>query len=1249
MRSFRSFLLTIAAALPLFFPPLTQGGGFTETTPSVNGIVQSVAEIDQGMILISGPFTTVNGLNIGRIARLFPDGRNDLSFQADADDEVIQVLPRSGGGYVALGRFKNIGGSLEPYLAALLVNGRRDLSVSYGLQSVPAVGLIQPDEKIIVGGSTLRVNGISRGTLVRFLPNGPLDASFTANITGAVNGIQLMTNGKLIIWGSFTAVDGVPRSRMARLLPNGSLDASFIPPAFTGAGLPIQIQVVEQPDGKLLVGGAFSAVAGVSSRGMVRLLADGGRDPDFSADFNAGGMVRSVVLQQNGMILAGGTFSSVNGTVRNNAARLFPNGTLDPSWNPNLNGAVHSIALQESGGILLAGDFTSASAGPRIRLYGEGIAPTQSAVTLEDANLLKWARSGHLAALQGVRFELLNGSAEWMDLGAASEVDGGWQLAAAPIPVSATIRARGVVRGSPGGWRTGRLQVGSGIPIVGLVTAQGQVLSTGGTLDFDGLPAPPGTLSRNKMISLMNRGSGVLSATTFIVTGPHAGDFTLTGITQGDLTPGERATLSVAFKPQGIGIRTATLAITSNAPDSPHVLALRGEGTAGVISAVFRHPQDEPLIVETLPFGLTLGPLVLGFHPQPGTVLRVVDNRHPTATSPPFSGIQPLSFLTAEYGGISYQFQLVYTGGSGASLGNDVVLVLAGPGTLRRRIHETTVLAGLPDGRLVMNTSDVGSPASLIFTSSTGRTESAFSDSIISNNGMVVRDDSKLLIVDSFPAESSLRLRQLLPDGRPDPGFPAFTLPLTLNPEQMAVGPDGTVIISSLHPSGNGRGLLRLPPGASVPVAFGPPMYNSLTRNGIGALAVQPDGKILVGSVFENSQRAGMVRLMPDGSLDSSFNANLPLGGAYGVTRIIVQPDARILICGEFQQFPGNSLLCLQRLLPNGNLDTTFMPNLEANIGGIQREVTSMALQADGRIIIGGDFTWLGGRARNRLARLLPDGTLDPTFTPDVNQIVQMVSLTSSGEVAITGNFSIVNSTATVRGALLENDPPVSLLSVVVADNSNSLIRWVRGGSLPEADQVTFEVSSSSPGGWTKLGKGQRTSGGWELGGLALPAQGRIRARARYSSGYGGGCSSLQETISSYPVERTPQQRWREDYFNTPDNTGEAADLADPDFDGQPNYMEFAFGSHPVSSLQSPVPQYQRSVLLSNFSLDFTAKAGAEHFGYSAEWAADTQIASAWNISRNVGRRPDWTFREVLAGRPRQFGRLRVVLPANNP
>ena len=166
---------------------------------------------------------------------------------------------------------------------------------------------------------------------------------------------------------------------------------------------------------------------------------------------------------------------------------------------------------------------------------------------------------------------------------------------------------------------------------------------------------------------------------------------------------------------------------------------------------------------------------------------------------------------------------------------------------------------------------------------------------------------------------------------------------------------------------------------------------------------------------------------------------------------------------------------------------------------------------------------------------------------------------------------------------------------------------------------------------------------------LSLMPAGRIRARARFTSGYGGGCSGLQETTCSYPSERTPQQRWREDFFNTFENSGDAADMADPDADGQPNFMEFAFGTNPLASVQTGIPQWQRSELFSSFSLDFTAKAGTENFRFSGEWLGDAQISGGWNISQNLGRQPDWTFREVIANRPNQFGRLRIVLPSSKP
>ena len=78
-------------------------------------------------------------------------------------------------------------------------------------------------------------------------------------------------------------------------------------------------------------------------------------------DPNANGTIRVVVVQPNGKILLGGDFTMVQGVTRNRIARLNPDGTLDTAFNPNANAPVYSIALQPDGKILVGGDFNGAN------------------------------------------------------------------------------------------------------------------------------------------------------------------------------------------------------------------------------------------------------------------------------------------------------------------------------------------------------------------------------------------------------------------------------------------------------------------------------------------------------------------------------------------------------------------------------------------------------------------------------------------------------------------------------------------------------------------------------------------------------------------------------------------------------------------------------------------------------------------------------------------------------------------------
>lgn len=89
-----------------------------------------------------------------------------------------------------------------------------------------------------------------------------------------------------------------------------------------------------------------------------------------------------------------------------------------------------------------------------------------------------------------------------------------------------------------------------------------------------------------------------------------------------------------------------------------------------------------------------------------------------------------------------------------------------------------------------------------------------------------------------------------------------------------------------------------------------------------------------------------------------------------------VQPDGKLLIGGTFTTVNGTSAPRLARLLSTGLL----YPGFTLAPGGFNGTVTSMQVQPDGKILVGGDFTSYGGTAQAHLVRLLPTGGLGPSF-----------------------------------------------------------------------------------------------------------------------------------------------------------------------------------------------------------------------------------------------------------------------------
>lgn len=339
--------------------------------------VNAVVVQPDGKILIGGFFTSVNGTVRDLVARLNADGSLDSSFnaavQSNASFGSVSAIALQTDGKILVGGHFLVGTDVKN-VVRLNANGSLDGSFSpneLGGSFVDAI-VIQPDGKIIIGGQIGNYDGVSGRGIVRLNPNGTLDTplGLNSNLQNTVYAIALQADGKIIAGGNFFVIGSTPQqNNIARLNANGTLDTSF---ANNGGADNIVNAVAVQPDGKILIGGAFANFNG-APRGQITLLnADGSFDSAFTANINGSGGVVAITLQPDGKILLGGFIGFINGINRRGIARLNADGSLD-SFYPTggaggANNLVRSVALQADGKVLIGGDFTSVGSVSRSRL-----------------------------------------------------------------------------------------------------------------------------------------------------------------------------------------------------------------------------------------------------------------------------------------------------------------------------------------------------------------------------------------------------------------------------------------------------------------------------------------------------------------------------------------------------------------------------------------------------------------------------------------------------------------------------------------------------------------------------------------------------------------------------------------------------------------------------------------------------------------------------------------------------------------
>lgn len=304
---------------------------------------------------------------------LAQSGSNDMSFNPkQGPDRLIRNFVLQPDGKIIIGGdFHTYNGTTRNFLTRINDDGSLDAAYNQGgigpIGNVIATELL-PDGKIIHSSSLAGYNGMG-GFVNRINTDGTLD--LTSNFGTGPNemafAIAIQADGKIILGGEFTAINGVPRKRIARLNTDCTLDLTF-DPGFGADGTVYDILV--QSDGKIIIAGTFSTYNGSSRSTLARINVDGSLDNTFNVGTGFDGWTRSLAIQPDGKIIVCGYFNNYNGTSVSNIVRLNTDGSLDTGYTPLFNngGYIYFCKLQGDGKIIVGGDFVSCNGIDKKRL-----------------------------------------------------------------------------------------------------------------------------------------------------------------------------------------------------------------------------------------------------------------------------------------------------------------------------------------------------------------------------------------------------------------------------------------------------------------------------------------------------------------------------------------------------------------------------------------------------------------------------------------------------------------------------------------------------------------------------------------------------------------------------------------------------------------------------------------------------------------------------------------------------------------
>lgn len=232
---------------------------------------------------------------------------------------------------------------------------------------------------------------------------------------------------------------------------------------------------------------------------------------------------------------------------------------------------------------------------------------------------------------------------------------------------------------------------------------------------------------------------------------------------------------------------------------------------------------------------------------------------------------------------------------------------------------------------------------------------------------------------------------------------------------------DGKLIVGGDYLNFNGSSapyLCRLYPDGSMDTSF---VLGTNFNGKIYSSLIQPDGKIILGGSFQtfNETNVGrLIRLNSDGSQDTSFDTSIAVSSGI-IYASAIQSDGKVIIVGSFTKYNGTNAYRVARILVNGDLDPTFVTGTGAS--GLVEEVQ---IQSDGKVLLAGSFVSFNEMTCNRIVRLNTDGSIDTTFTNGIgfDNKTSALDIQFDGKILVGGTFSTYNGVTANRIIRLNTD-----------------------------------------------------------------------------------------------------------------------------------------------------------------------------------------------------------------------------------